>query len=71
MVEKGGRNESDLRYWYVSVEHKAAIRHELAKLGIAESTFLASSHLPRRSRNSLRRARFQPPEGQSGAREAE
>jgi hypothetical protein len=38
LVEKGGRKESDLRYWYVSVKHKPEMRRELAKLGIAEST---------------------------------
>lgn len=36
--KKGGRDESDLRYWYVSVRHKANIRNELARLGIAESS---------------------------------
>ena len=36
--EKGGRNESDIRYWYVSVRHKSAIRIELAKLGVTEAS---------------------------------
>lgn len=38
LYDKGGRDESDLKYWYVSVRHKADIRNELAKLGIAESS---------------------------------
>lgn len=33
-----GRNEADLRYWYVSVNYKSKIRNELVKLGISESS---------------------------------
>jgi hypothetical protein len=35
---KGAREESDVRYWYVSVNHKKDIKRELAKLGILESS---------------------------------
>jgi hypothetical protein len=38
LYERGGREESDLRYWYVSVRHKTNIRNDLAKLGISESS---------------------------------
>jgi len=37
LCRKGGGKSSDLRYWYVSVKHKAEIRRELANLGISES----------------------------------
>ncbi len=36
--EKGGREGSDLNYWYVSVKSKTEIKNELAKLGISESS---------------------------------
>jgi hypothetical protein len=35
---EGGREKSDLKYWHVSVNHKEMIIHELAKLGISESS---------------------------------
>jgi FRG domain-containing protein len=38
LYDKGGRDESDLRYWHVSVRHKSAMRRELARLGISESS---------------------------------
>ena len=38
LYDRGGREESNLRYWYVSVRHKANIRNDLAKLGISESS---------------------------------
>lgn len=38
LYDRGGRQESDLRYWYVSVRHKTNIRNDLAKLGISEGS---------------------------------
>jgi hypothetical protein len=38
LYDRGGREESDIRYWYVSVRHKANIRNDLAQLGISESS---------------------------------
>jgi hypothetical protein len=38
LYDRGGREESDIRYWYVSVRHKTTIRNDLAKLGISESS---------------------------------
>jgi hypothetical protein len=38
LYDRGGSEDSDLRYWYVSVRHKASIRTDLAKLGISESS---------------------------------
>jgi FRG domain len=37
-LTKGGRQKSDLRYWYVSANHKKDLRIELKKLGISESS---------------------------------
>ena len=37
-VNSGGRADSNLRYWHVSVNHKQEIKEELAKLGICESS---------------------------------
>ena len=37
-MKRGGREESDLKYWYVSVHHKTDIRNDLARLGISESS---------------------------------
>jgi hypothetical protein len=36
--DKSSGEVSNLRYWYVSVKHKAEMRRELAKLGISESS---------------------------------
>jgi FRG domain len=38
LYDRGGRDESDLRYWYVSVGHKSDIRRELEMLGVSESS---------------------------------
>jgi hypothetical protein len=37
-VPESGREKSDVRYWYVSVNHKKDIKRELIKLGISESS---------------------------------
>lgn len=37
LLKEGGREEANLRYWYVSVRYKTEIRTELSKLGISES----------------------------------
>jgi hypothetical protein len=38
LLSKGGRDKSNLRYWYISVHHKKEIRRDLKKLSITENS---------------------------------
>ncbi len=53
LYDKGGREKSNIKYWYVSVRHKTNIRNDLAKLGISESAmFLDLLRWPCKSRKN-------------------
>lgn len=58
-LPQGGRNDSDLKYWYVSVNDKEFIRWELQKLGISEgSLFPGLASLAKEIKNDTPLSRF-------------